>query len=203
MGLLLWTATELHLISDDSLSQPGGTSASATKVDHDFSRWCAVGDHHFTLEKTTLDEIAATFKGGSIVRDGNPGAASFQWLLRYRWKNDVVVFSSNNDLGGPSHDLEEIDVQPASDIPDASKLPEIRGTVRFPFGSAGLSFDDLQKALGRTDAANGIAQYTFAGHRAGADSQGKSVSFDVSGSLRVKVSNGKIGQMEMSHLTTL
>jgi hypothetical protein len=121
-----------------------------TSVDQDFSRWCDVGPHHFIFEKTTLDDILRTFGSGRIERDGDAGSATFQYFIRYRWKDQVINFSSNNDMGGPARVLEEVDIQPARNSADELRLPSIGGLIHFPFGEPGMSFQDLEARLGKT-----------------------------------------------------
>jgi hypothetical protein len=175
-------------------------SPFASKVNRDFSGWCQVGKHHFTFEKTTLADILSAFGEGKIVRDGTPGAAIWDWFLRYRWNNQIVTFSSNSDMGSPSHDLEEVEINPAGSS-EEFKLPTIKGDITFPFGGPGMSFQTLQRRLGKASVIKGYAAYQYPGHQRG-DYNGKSVEYDESGWLRVKVSKDSVEQIEVGRVTS-
>jgi hypothetical protein len=177
-------------------------SPHAAVVNWDFAEWCQVGKHRFTFEKTTLGNVIQALGGGKMNRDGDAGAAVYQWFVSYRWNNKIVTFSSNNDMGGSTHDLEEVDIKPVANGFDASKLPVIQGHILFPIGEPGMSFQALQHLLGPSPLVNSYAEYQYPGHIQGKDYDGKPIQGDVSGWLRVKVVRDKVDRIEISRITS-
>jgi hypothetical protein len=123
---------------------------SATIVKFDFAEWCKVGSHKFTLEKTTLRDVAKALGGGQIVNvnASDPGNADSLWALYYRCGKNIVRFEADGDMGGPEHRMTGISIAPAKDFPFA-RLPLIEEPVEFRFGRIGMDFSELVKQMGR------------------------------------------------------
>jgi hypothetical protein len=196
---LLWTTSGAPAaISDDE-----DLSIGATKVSWDFTRWCDVGSHHFVLEKTTLADVIRTFGAGTMTKTGTSGAAVFDWVVNYRHKNEVVTFMSNNDMGGPEHDLGEIEIQPATKLQGAANFPEIKGPIKTSFAKDVMSFTDLQHTLGKAKILEGNrAKYEYSGHIKLPYYSGQLVNFDVTGWLEMEVSNQKICDLDFGRVTS-
>jgi hypothetical protein len=175
-------------------------SPDATPVKWDFSEWCQVGEHRFTFEKTHLSDIVRAFGVGKISRDGDAGAAVYEWVVRYRLGHETVTFMSNNDMGGPLHDLEEVEVKPWKHAVDRD-LPIIHGPISFPTGEPGMSFQALQQLLGPARLKKSYAEFLYLSHQPFMN-EGKTVQAEVQGWLRVKVVDGNIAQMAISHVTS-
>jgi hypothetical protein len=177
-------------------------SPHATNVNWDFTQWCQVGGHRFIFEKTTLGDIAKAFGKGDIVRDGNPGAAVYEFLLRYRWKNQVVIFDSNNDMGGPTHDLEVVEIKPVSEDASSARLPVLAGEIRFQFGTPAMSLAGLEGVLGKARLEGDHAEFQRLGHLPGRDYNGKPILGDITSWLKVKVVHGQLTEIQVSRVTS-
>jgi hypothetical protein len=200
MGLLLMPG----FAGDVGVSPTYRTAVSpdATVVKWDFAQWCQIGRERFTLEKTTLTDVMRAFGGGRITRDGHEGDANFNWLVRYRWRNQIVTFSSNNEMGSDTNDLEGIEIGPANEVSDASKLPVIYGPITLPIGVPGMSFRSLQRILGYAQLKSGYAEYQYLGDKGIKSSDGKTGDFNVQGWLRVKIVGEKVQHITLGHLTS-
>jgi hypothetical protein len=177
-------------------------SANATFVKWDFAEWCDVGRQRFIFEKTTLGEIMHAFGSGTLARNGEESDTVFGYFVRYRWRDQVIIFSSNNEMGGDEHELEEIEIKPAHEISDASTLPFIHGSITFPFGMPGMSFVDLRRKLGPIWTRKGYAYYQYQGHKKIKSPNGRYVDFDVSAWLQVKKTGENVEDILLGHLTS-
>jgi hypothetical protein len=173
---------------------------SPAVVGWDFSAWCKVDGHLFNLEKTTLGDVVRTFGAGKISRDGDAGAAVFEWLVEYKCGKQIIRFESNNDMGGDTHLLDEIEIRPEANGLH-SVIHVIHGPIIFPFGEFGISFKALQKVLGNSRLAQGRAEYQFE-NRISGQNNGRSVESDVSSWMRVKVVSNHMTELDLSRITT-
>ncbi len=197
-----------HLVPSERLSvlglpQDDVISPDATEVKWDFAQWCQVGTQRFTLEKSTLGEVLKALGSGAMTRDGHEGDTNFEWLVRYRWGGQVIVFSSNNEMGGDTHSLQGVDLRPASEVWDAFWLPRLHGPISFPFGEPGMSFQALTRELGPAKLDRDKAEYRYRDTEDlhARDADGSFLSLDLTGWLRVKVADGKVTRMTLSHVT--
>jgi hypothetical protein len=140
--------------------------------------------------------------GGRIVNTSDPSNADPLWAVDYRSGESVVRFEADGDMGGPEHHLTGVEMKPAIEYPESSKLPAINLPVTFEFGAIGMQWSALENQLGPSGIHHGIAEYQYPGTKSIKDSAGHFVNFDVSGFLRVRISGGKISAIVISHITT-
>ena len=196
IGAILFAGlAALPLLADDD---GDAISPDATQVKWDFSEWCRVGEHRFVFEKTNLGDIIRAFGTGKISRDRDAGAVVYEWFVRYRLGNEIVTFMSNNDMGEPLHDLEEVEVKPWKRAVDPD-FPLIHGPISFPAGEPGMSSQALQQLLGPARLKKSYAEFLYLGHQPSMNA-GKRV--EVQAWLRVKVVDGNIERMRISHVTS-
>jgi hypothetical protein len=180
---------------------------SATKVQFDFAKWVKVADKTFTLERTTLADVTEALGAGQIVNTdaSDPGNADPHWAVFYQCGNKIVRFEADGDMGGPEHRVTGVAIQAASDLTHPEKLAVLRANVVFPFGKIGMEFTDLQLKLGKAKLQKKCATYVYAGHTLIPDRKdiaGEAQTYDVTGYLSVKVEDGKIAGVSMSHITS-
>jgi hypothetical protein len=174
---------------------------SATLVDFDFAHHCKVGDHTFRFEKTTLADIIHEL--GSEVICFNGGDASYgEYFVEYAESGRLIRFSSNAEMGGDTHDLEEVEIVPLSADEKEASLPPLRLPVIFQFGSVGMSFLDLENVLGKATKTGGIAWFKYSGKKPIKVSSGEALDYNVFASLRVRIVFEKVAAIQIGRVSS-
>jgi hypothetical protein len=193
--------------------EPDDVFSSATKVDHDFVEWCQVGPHTFLQEKTTLSEILHALGKGFLKGNGGDAAAG-EMRVDYTDGKNLIRFSSNNEMGGITQDLDGIEIRSLMPGEKAAPLPELMLPITFPFGACGMTFRDLERRLGSATVVKGRAAYVYdvtrkirnfynySGKERVKIPGGEMIDLDVNGILEAKVSDGRVVAFRISHLTS-
>jgi len=115
---------------------------------------------------------------------------------------NLIRFSSNMEMGGEDHRLGGIEVRPLSADERHAALPSLGLPVNFQFGSVGRPFSRLENQLGPAIITAGIAWYRCSGKKSIKDSSGKMLEYDILGSLRVQIVEGKVIAFHVWHVTS-
>jgi len=189
------------LLFGSSMADDDVVPDSATSVRFDFAQWCKVSDHTFILEKTTLADVVKTL-GSGVIRFNGKDAAGGAYYVDYVCGNHIISFSCSAEMGGDVHELEVVVVRPLTAGEKVSDLPTLRLPIRFQFGALGMPFSDLVTVLGHAKTTRGVAWYEYSGKKPIKISSGKTLDYDVSGTLRVNVVAGKVVAIQLCHVTS-
>ena len=105
-------------------------------------------------------------------------------------------------MGGEDHQLTGVEVRPLAAGKKAIGLPSLRLPIMFQFGSVDMSFVDLIAALGPTVNIQGVVWYEYSGKKPIKNYSGKTLDFDVLGTLRVQIASGKVVAIQLGHVTS-
>ena len=189
------------LLFGSSMADDNFVPESATPVKFDFAQWCKVGNHTFILEETTLAAVIRA-TGGGVIQGNGKDAAGGEFFVVYMDGDHLIRFSSNADMGGDDHELGEVEMRPLTASEKIAGLPSLRLSITFQFGSLGMSFADLVTALGPTVKLHGVAWYEYTGKKLIKDTSGKVLNYDVLGTLRVKIDEGKVAEIDLGHVNS-
>jgi hypothetical protein len=174
---------------------------SATVAKFDFAQWCKVGDHTFVFETATLADVVRAL-GSGVIRRNEKDAAGGEFFIDYVSGRRWVRFSSNAEMGGDDHQLEEVEVRQLQNHDQTSGIPVLRSPVIFSFGTVGMPFSDLVAKLGPAMEVKHIVWYDFIGKKQEMDYAGKPLDGEVLGTLRAEIVGGRLISVQLGRVTS-
>jgi hypothetical protein len=186
---------------------PPSTSATITApatLNVDPVQKIRIGSFTAEFEKTTLGEIRDVIGTGSIQHAGD--AAESQYWLCYTQSGQRVWFISHGEMGGPDHQLTQVQATVISPPSQAStscpEMPSILKSVSFDFGWLGTTQKSFLKALGTPSSRkNSRLIYHYAGKKSG-KYHGQSVEWDVVSYVEATFTGNKVTSLKASHVTS-
>jgi hypothetical protein len=199
--VLFLSLVQSVLVMGLSFADEDTVPASATMAKFDFAHHCKVGAHTFGFETSTLAEIIREL-GSGVIKGNGKDAGDGEFTVDYAHGDELIRFSSNAEMGGDDHRLGGIEMRPLSGDEKRAGLPSIPFPVTFEFGSVKTRFANLIEILGPVKKTGDVVWYRFVGQKQIKTSSGQSVDYEASAALRVKITAGRISEIQVWHVTS-